>query len=41
MESRRQLVGRAGGGSGVEGLSIKGKGHMDMDNSVVIARGGV
>ena len=32
---------RAGGEEvrGMEGLSIKGKGFMDMDNSVVIAEG--
>ena len=29
-----------GGGCGVEGLSKKEKGLMDMDNSVVIAGGG-
>ena len=29
-----------GGGEGVEGLSKKQKGLMDMDNSVVIAGGG-
>ena len=31
----------AGGGEQVEGLSKKEKGLMDMDNSVVIAEGGV
>ena len=29
------------GGEGMEGLSKKEKGLMDMDNSVVIAGGGV
>ena len=29
-----------GGGEGVEGLSKKEKGLMDMDNSVVIVEGG-
>ena len=39
MESRWQLVVVVGGGEGVEGLSKKEKGLMDMDNSVVIAGG--
>ena len=36
MESRMTA---SGGGEGVEGLSKKEKGLMDMDNSVVIAGG--
>ena len=33
------IVSQGGGGQGVEGLSEKEKGLMDMDNSVVIAGG--
>ena len=37
MESRWQLVVGGGGGEGMEALSQKEKGLMDMDTSVVIA----
>ena len=33
------MTGSGGGGQGVEGLSKKGKGLVDMDNSVVIVQG--
>ena len=36
---RWQLVGRGGGRLGGGGIEQKGKGLMDMDNSVVIAGG--
>ena len=39
MEIRWQLVGGGQGGEREEGLSKKGKGLMDMDNSVGIAGG--
>ena len=39
MENRWQLVAGVGGYSGVEGLSKKEKGLMDMDNRVGIASG--
>ena len=38
-ESRVSPKGQGGGGYGVEGLSLKEKGLMDTDNSVVIAGG--
>ena len=37
MDGEQMTASGCGGGQGMEGLSKKEKGHMDMDNSVGIA----